>query len=289
MAFMLVDMLEHFEIASPSVRYDIDHGNLGFPSSFYEVMRHVDSMFLFFFRLFGKPVGGSGPAFAAISVTYPAGATCTCALGSKTFTAPDTSGQALFIVPTAGEWVVSISQSGQQPVSKTVSITTAGQAVTITITFGLIYGGQTSVEFESRAMPLNAQYPASQAPAITNTDEYIQLVMPAGPSQSYISGIYVATNKIDLSDAEKLQVVVDYNSQNTGITQLVVWSQLGQYTNDNQIARTDLGDYSSNPAVGSGTFELDLSGVSGEQYVGFACFGGPNYGSTTKIYSLEVL
>lgn len=90
-------------------------------------------------EIFGAALmgGGSGPAYAAISVTYPAGATCTCALGSKTFTAPDTSGQALFIVPTAGEWVVTISQSGKQPISQTVNVTES-IAYVITLTFDLI-------------------------------------------------------------------------------------------------------------------------------------------------------
>lgn len=90
-------------------------------------------------EIFGAALmgGGSGPAYAAIGVTYPAGATCTCALGSKTFTAPDTSGQALFIVPTAGQWVVTISQSGQQPVSQTISVTES-KAYVITLVFDLI-------------------------------------------------------------------------------------------------------------------------------------------------------
>lgn len=90
-------------------------------------------------EIFGAALmgGGSGPAYAAISVTYPAGATCTCALGSKTFTAPDNSGQALFIVPTAGEWVVSISQSGQQTKSVPVNVT-ENKAYSITLSFDLL-------------------------------------------------------------------------------------------------------------------------------------------------------
>lgn len=89
-------------------------------------------------EIFGAALmgGGSGPAYAAISVTYPAGATCTCSLGSKTLTAPDTSGQALFIVPTAGQWVVTISQSGQEPKSETVAVTES-KAYTLHIFFAV--------------------------------------------------------------------------------------------------------------------------------------------------------
>ena len=88
-------------------------------------------------EIFGAALmgGGSGPAFAAISVTYPAGATCTCALGSKTYTAPDTSGQALFIVPTAGEWLVTAKQ-GSNEKSVTVSVN-ENKAYTIALNFSL--------------------------------------------------------------------------------------------------------------------------------------------------------
>lgn len=89
-------------------------------------------------EIFGAALmgGGTGKAFAAIGVTYPAGATCTCSLGSKTLTAPDTSGQALFIVPYAGEWVVTITATGQQPKSQTVSVTDS-KAYTVELSFEL--------------------------------------------------------------------------------------------------------------------------------------------------------
>lgn len=51
--------------------------------------------------------GGTGKAYAAISVTYPIGSVCTCSNGSKTLKAKDTSGSFLFLVPSGGEWTVS--------------------------------------------------------------------------------------------------------------------------------------------------------------------------------------
>lgn len=49
--------------------------------------------------------GGGGEAYAAISVTYPAGSICTCSqTGQDTLTAEDTSGAWLFVVPVGGEW-----------------------------------------------------------------------------------------------------------------------------------------------------------------------------------------
>ena len=71
---------------------------------------------------------GSGFAskpYAVIGVTYPSGSTCTCTNGSKTLTAKDTTGKALFVIPSAGTWTVK-AVSGSKSKSKTVSITAEG-------------------------------------------------------------------------------------------------------------------------------------------------------------------
>ena len=87
-------------------------------------------------EIFGAALmgGGSGPAFAAIGVIYPAGATCTCSYGGKTITAKDTSGRTLFLVPTAGQWLVKAASQSQEA-EDTVSITTQGQVVSVTLAF----------------------------------------------------------------------------------------------------------------------------------------------------------
>lgn len=78
--------------------------------------------------------GGSGPAFAAIGAIYPVGAVCTCSYNGQTLTAKDTSGRALFLVPSAGQWLVKASNGGQE-VEDTVSITTQGQVASVTLAF----------------------------------------------------------------------------------------------------------------------------------------------------------
>lgn len=78
--------------------------------------------------------GGSGPAFAAIGAIYPVGAVCTCSYNGQTLTAKDTSGRALFLVPSAGQWLVKATNGGQE-VEDTVSITTQGQVASVTLAF----------------------------------------------------------------------------------------------------------------------------------------------------------
>ncbi len=74
--------------------------------------------------------------YAVISVTFPSGSTCTCTNGSKTLTAKDTSGKALFVIPSAGTWTVK-AVKGSKSTSKTVSITAEGQVETVELTYGL--------------------------------------------------------------------------------------------------------------------------------------------------------
>ena len=84
------------------------------------------------------PVGiGSGKVYAVIGVTYPAGSTCTCTNGSTTLKAKDTTGKALFVIPTAGTWTVK-AVKGSQSKSVAVSITAEGQVATVTLLYELV-------------------------------------------------------------------------------------------------------------------------------------------------------
>ena len=89
--------------------------------------------------------GGSsgGDIYALISVTYPAGSTCTATNGTTTLTAADTSGKVVFGVPepasTPEVWTISCSGGGDSD-SNTVSITEYGQYEEIELKYAQIYG-----------------------------------------------------------------------------------------------------------------------------------------------------
>lgn len=84
------------------------------------------------------PLGGGGSkVVASIVVTYPAGSTLTCTLGSKVLTAKDTSGKWVFGLPSTGNWVVKAAKDSKST-SKAVSITAEGQVETVTLTFETI-------------------------------------------------------------------------------------------------------------------------------------------------------
>lgn len=73
--------------------------------------------------------------FAAnIQVTYPAGSTCTCSKGEIVLNAPDTTGSHIFVVPEAGEWIVS-STDGELTDSESVIISSDGESKSITLEY----------------------------------------------------------------------------------------------------------------------------------------------------------
>ena len=84
---------------------------------------------------------GGGTPYAAIGVTYPSGSVCTCTNGTLTLTAKDTSGKAIFVIPSAGTWTVK-AVSGSKSTSKKVSITAEGQVKIVTLAYDYtIYSG----------------------------------------------------------------------------------------------------------------------------------------------------
>ena len=81
--------------------------------------------------------GGTSKVYAVIGVSYPEASTCTCTNGSKTLKAKDTTGKALFVIPSAGTWTVK-AVSGSKSTSKAVLITAEGQVETMELTFETI-------------------------------------------------------------------------------------------------------------------------------------------------------
>ena len=86
------------------------------------------------------PLGGGGSkVVASIVVTYPAGSTLTCTLGSKVLTAKDTSGKWVFGLSSIGDWIVKATD-GTDTATQTVTVT-SGQTVNVTLSYwdGSIY------------------------------------------------------------------------------------------------------------------------------------------------------
>ena len=226
-------------------------------------------------EIFGAALmgGGSGPAYAAIGVTYSAGATCTCALGSKTFTAPDTSGQALFIVPTAGQWVVTISQSGYQPRSQTVDVV-ENKAYTVELSFALyLYntGDENSAVTGGWSVTpkgINANFPnATLKVTLTKNSNNMSISVPRLGQEGAIVSHGTAVDFTPYTNVKFKGSFVSEDNTNLYYISANCWSpSIGTYWNSNVVAQKGIGS----PRVSE--LALDISEVNGMGFVGFGFF-----------------
>jgi hypothetical protein len=84
--------------------------------------------------------GGGGTvsgAFAVLSVSFPAGSTCTLSKGSKIYRAQNNTNTVLFAIPEAGDWIITIQDGGKQKTT-TVPITEQGQVERIVIGYSTV-------------------------------------------------------------------------------------------------------------------------------------------------------
>lgn len=197
---------------------------------------------------------GGGTPYAAIGVTYPSGSVCTCTNGTLTLTAKDTSGKAIFVIPSAGTWTVT-AVSGSKSTSKTVSITAEGQVETVTLMFELILfdgGDNTGVTGGWKGTGVTPTVSNVLSFSITNTDATF----------SKAASVYTG-NKFDLSKYNKLTVVKsEANGWYIGVTEnKFSWSTYPPGV-------TDIGFIAyANLHTSDARIELDISGINTECYV----------------------
>lgn len=201
---------------------------------------------------------------ATIKVTYPAGSTCTCSKGGEVLTASGTSGSYTFTVTSAGTWVIKIT-SGEYSASKSVSITTTGQSVSVSIdyTLWLFKNGDQFTEntggWHSRP---DFIYRPNLTPdgtvTIGNT-----ISMQAGSGESATAW---TVNKIDLTQYKTLSVIADKASGSQDIN--IMPTSATQIENQ-AVAWTRIET--------AGETTLDVSSISGEYYVVFAVAANRSY------------
>lgn len=191
--------------------------------------------------------GGSTKVFAVISVTYPAGSVCTCTDGARTLTAKDTSGKAMFVIPSAGTWTVN-AVNGSQTKSQTVSITAEGQVETVVIMFSIdLYAdGIESVTWTAKS----GTY--AMASKYSTYFRFYTLQNVTGDAAQ----IYTP-NPIDLTGCTSVSIKGSFVSANTLALGIYSSSPQGDYMSGNALAKITL-----NTKEDNFTKTLDISGVA---------------------------
>lgn len=194
---------------------------------------------------------GGGIPYAIIGVTYPAGSVCTCTNGTRTITAKDTSGKALFVIPAAGTWTVK-AVKGSQSASKAVSITAEGQAVTVTLAYDYM--------IFSNATGLNSVYSdgGGGAPVEIGTDSSGKKILTFN-ADGYSRMSYLKP-AIDLTNYNVLKISGYADGNNA---YLAFWSKVPLEYAPSVVAKVTLSNGSS-----PSSYTIDISKLSGNYYLG---------------------
>lgn len=138
--------------------------------------------------------GGSGETYAFIVVNYPVGATCTASNGNVLITAPDTSGHAVFAIPSAGTWTIAyVSSSGQASLS--VNIQNYGESQSVSFILPSAYKEVEYLEIGSSAGPyINIAYNLNSLCEFEVKSQYTS----TPNSNSWLFGAYVSGKQTNL-------------------------------------------------------------------------------------------
>lgn len=213
----------------------------------------------------------SGTSFSAtISITYPAGSTCTVSSYKKTWTALDTSGSWTLKVNEVGYYTVK-SIRGTKTSTKIVTITTQGQVVNVTLAYELYIFKQG----QGAIVPLSVDKEAN-GHATIGTDK---MTLSKTSDSSCGVGVYT-TAKQDLSQYTTLYADVAMTSQIGSLAcYLCVKSTPGRLYN-NGIGTENILAYAS-VQMGSSRVSVDISRVNN----GYILFGDFKYGEITNIWA----
>lgn len=195
--------------------------------------------------------GGMPKIFAAIGVTYPAGAAVTCSKGDRKYTAKSTSGRCLFAIPEPGEWTVAMDGK-----SETVHISSEGQIESLNFASLVLFDGSEGGDNSAVTGGWDTNLDGTiSSTAISISDSV------SGESNKEVYYYVRTKKKISLADRSVLRASVTASGSanaSTGDFPMLGISEDGETA----LAATEINGK-------TGSFELDLTDYSGEYYVGF--------------------
>lgn len=220
------------------------------------------------------PLGGGGSkVVASIVVSYPAGSTLTCTLGSKVLTAKDTSGKWVFGLPSTGNWVVKAVKDSKSK-SATVEITAQGQVKNVMLMFEAILweaGSDQNTSITGGFAANDTNYVKIGDSTVTITGECTYF--GEGSHAWSYSGNFYTKNKVTKDKFEYFCANITKNTgTNAGNKAWLYAANEYNFTNDNTITRLEI---PVNPGK-TGVFRMPLTGITS------AVFGIRVYGFMDK-------
>lgn len=202
-----------------------------------------------------SPGAGTG-AFAVIAVIYPAGSIVTVTDGNITYSAPNTSGTALFIIPYAATWTVTATD-GTDTASETVGITTEGQIMSVELLYK---------KFLFKDGQINTELTGGINGTVQNDVIYFSKEISVGNNKTFTT-----REKIDLTKAKSIMArMVSPNTVAALYFRLLVGDneKNGENVTTSYLVAYEgvTSPFNSEEKIVS----LDVSSLSGEYYLGYA-------------------
>ena len=211
----------------------------------------------------------SGTSFSAtISITYPAGSTCTVTNYKKTWTAPNTTGSWTFKAHEVGVYTVK-AVSGNKSREKEVLITAEGQSKTIIIIYETVLFDATDNTRITGGWQQKNYADGYGTGSISNG--LIQVVGSTaygGAAAAYMV-MYLTKNKIDLTEATSLKAQTGtINGNNLAFVIKSANTLSGWY--DDPLTDGTCPAYTKLTASESSnsTVSIDVSDITGQYYIG---------------------
>lgn len=215
--------------------------------------------------------GGTGKAFAAISVAYPAGSVCTCSNGGKTLKAKGTSGSFVFVLPSGGNWTVTAT-NGTDTANETLTIVEHSvQSVDLAYSLLLIDGNWLN--------PLFTVGVKGYSNARANmTDEGLYLYTPLA-SNSFANGFLDPS--IDISAYKSLEITWKAHGYGGSLRAGLVTSVSSSVSLPQTYAAMATIEQSNSTWSGIRTDKINISGL-GEGLYYFCCSAAGSGGQNTS-------
>ena len=215
----------------------------------------------------------SGTSFSAtISITYPAGSTCTVTNYKKTWTAPNTSGSWTFKANDVGYYTVK-AVSGSKSNEEEVLITAEGQVATVTLTYELMLFNNGVVSGYAWNSSNNNGYGDAK---VSNGLIYLY-----GYTWDNNTSLQSGWGEIGISSAINLS---DYSTLNVHLKK----TDNADGTVTIQVGTTALGDNTATKKVtltAGTTTSLDISSITGSKYISLYVESNTGtYGNMIKAY-----
>ena len=166
------------------------------------------------------PIGVGSKPYAVIGVTYPSGSTCTCTNGSKTLTAKGTGGKAIFVIPSAGTWMVK-AVKGSKSTSKAVSITAEGQVESVTLVY---FSATIKVTYPAKSKCVIKNSSGAQVASDTNTGSSTKTWTATVNAKGTYTVTATATDGSGKTKSTTVSITTDGQSESvTLVYEMVLW------------------------------------------------------------------